>query len=315
MSDNGFIGPPFIQVPGVPNFRDIGGYPITSSAGKVVRTGLVFRSSEPSKVDDQGIVKLQALGIKDVYDLRSRLELVRDAQNGNGRQARTWPGATRVVAPVFSDSEYTPEAIAARFRMYATDTTTPIVLAHLREILKAAAAEDNPDRPYRSILQHFASNSTGGPYPILIHCSAGKDRTGVICALILSLCGVEDEAVAHEYSLSELGLKSRPEFLRNLLQEPVVKGNAAAAMQMVGSRKRFMLALLRTMKEQWGSVDQCVIGLGLIDQDGVEQLRRNMVVDIDAVSGTELDWMSHAELVARAEDEADRRIDALVAAA
>lgn len=236
MSDNGFIGPPFIQVPGVPNFRDIGGYPITSSAGKKVRTGVVFRSSEPSKVDDQGIVKLQALGIKDVYDLRSRLELVRDAQNGNGRQARTWPGATRVVAPVFSDSEYTPEAIAARFRMYATDTTTPIVLAHLREILKAAAAEDNPDRPYRSILQHLASTSTGGPYPILIHCSAGKDRTGVICALILSLCGVEDEAVAHEYSLSELGLKSRPEFLRNLLQEPVVKGNAAAAMQMVGSR-------------------------------------------------------------------------------
>lgn len=76
-----------------------------------------------------------------------------------------------------------------------------------------------------------------------------------------------------------------------------------------------MLALLRTMKEQWGSVDKCVIGLGLIDEDCVEQLRRNMVVDIDAISGTELDWMSHAELVARAEDEADRRIDALVAAA
>ena len=58
----------------------------------------------------------------------------------------------------------------------------------------------------------------------------------MICALIMSLCGVEDEVVAHEYSLSELGLKSRPEFLRNLLEEPIVKGDAAAAKQMVGSK-------------------------------------------------------------------------------
>jgi protein tyrosine/serine phosphatase len=236
MLDNASISPPFVHVPGLPNFRDIGGYPVASSAGKVVRTGVVFRSSEPSKLADQGVAELHALGIKDVYDLRSRLELVRDAQNGNGRQARTWPGANRIVAPVFSDVEYTPEAITARFRMYAADTSTPIVLAHLREILKAAAAEDNPDQPYRTILQHLACASTDGPAPVLIHCSAGKDRTGVICALILSLCGVDNEVVAHEYSLSELGLKSRPEFLRNLLQEPVVKGNAAAAMQMVGSR-------------------------------------------------------------------------------
>lgn len=231
------ISPPFISVPGVPNFRDIGGYPIASSPGKLVRAGIVFRSSEPSKISDEGIAKLQALDIKDVYDLRSGLELIRDAQNGNGRQAKTWPGTSRTVASVFADHEYTPQAIAARFRMYATDSiSTPIVLAHLREILIAAAAVDNPHRPYRTILQHLASTSTGTPTPILIHCSAGKDRTGVICALILSLCGVDDDIVAHEYSLSELGLKSRPEFLQNLLQEPVVKGNEAAAMEMVGSR-------------------------------------------------------------------------------
>jgi protein tyrosine/serine phosphatase len=239
MADNASISPPFVQVLGLPNFRDIGGYPIVSSKGKIVRTGVVFRSSEPSKLAEEGVARLQALGIKDVYDLRSQLELVRDAQNGNGRQARTWAGANRIVAPVFSDVEYTPEAIAARFRMYAANaSTTPIVLAHMREILKAASAEENPDKPYRNILQHLArpGGRGHGPSPILIHCSAGKDRTGVICALILSLCGVDDEVVAHEYSLSELGLQSRPDFLRNLLEEPVVKGNAAAAMEMVGSR-------------------------------------------------------------------------------
>lgn len=238
MADNALISPPFISVPGVPNFRDIGRYPIASSPGKVVRPGIVFRSSEPSKVTDEGTAKIRALGIQNVYDLRSGLELVRDAQNGNDRQARTWSGAERIVASVFADVEYTPQAIATRFAMYAADSSTPIVLAHLREILRSATAPENPYLPYKTILQHLAANknNAGGPSPILVHCSAGKDRTGVICALILSLCGVEDEAIAHEYSLSELGLKSRPEFLRNLLAEPVVRGNAAAAMQMVGSR-------------------------------------------------------------------------------
>ena len=57
---------------------------------------------------------------------------------------------------------------------------------------------------------------------------------------------------------------------------------------------------LKTMKEQWGSVDQCMIGLGLVSQDGIEQLRRNMVIDAAACE-KEVDWQRHAELVAKAE--------------
>ncbi|KAI3390350.1 hypothetical protein diail_10009, partial [Diaporthe ilicicola] len=313
MPDTALISPPFIPVDGIPNFRDIGGYPIASSPDKAVRAGIVYRASEPSKVSDEGVAKLQALGIGDVYDLRSGLELVRDARNGNGRQAKTWPGARRIVASVFSDHEYTPSAIAARFSMYAaSSSTTPIVLAHLREILAAASAVDNPHRPYKTILQHLASTGTSGPSPILIHCSAGKDRTGVICALVLSLCGVEDEIVAHEYSLSELGLQSRPEFLRNLLQEPVVRGNAAAAMEMVGSRKIYMMELLRTIKEKWGTIDQCIVGLELMDRCDIEQLRRNLIVDKDGMQTQTPDWQSHSDLVTKAEDEADKRIQAVV---
>jgi hypothetical protein len=72
-----------------------------------------------------------------------------------------------------------------------------------------------------------------------------------------------------------------------------------------------MMALLSYIQEEWGSVDQCVIELGLLDKDGVQQLRRNMIVPD---GGTQLDWKSNAELVAKAEDEADRRIEAVIAA-
>lgn len=70
-----------------------------------------------------------------------------------------------------------------------------------------------------------------------MHCTAGKDRTGVICALILSLCGVEDEAVAHEYSLTELGLQERKEeFINMLIQGDALRADRAGAERMVSSR-------------------------------------------------------------------------------
>lgn len=77
-----------------------------------------------------------------------------------------------------------------------------------------------------------------------------------------------------------------------------------------------MTDLLRTIKEKWGTVDQCVIGLELIDQQGVEQLRRNLIVDaaVDAEIQA-VDWQNHLQLVAKAEDEADKRIQVLVSAA
>jgi hypothetical protein len=59
----------------------------------------------------------------------------------------------------------------------------------------------------------------------------------VICALILSMCGVEDEVVAHEYSLTEMGLQSRhAEFMKYLVLEPALKDNAAGARRMIGAR-------------------------------------------------------------------------------
>lgn len=67
---------------------------------------------------------------------------------------------------------------------------------------------DNALQPFKTILTHLARNHPS-PEPILIHCSLGKDRTGVICALVLSICGVEDTIVAYEYALTALGLKSK----------------------------------------------------------------------------------------------------------
>lgn len=73
--------------------------------------------------------------------------------------------------------------------------------------------------------------------PLIIHCTAGKDRTGVICALILSLCGVPDDSVAYEYSLTEKGLAEFKETLiSRLLVHPALENNEKGALNMISAR-------------------------------------------------------------------------------
>lgn len=120
--------PPFVDVPGLPNFRDCGGYPVTDSRGEngdsktqmIIRRGILFRSSEPSMLTDDGIAILRdTLRITHVFDLRSLPEIERDAKL-DGRQPREWDGSKRVFAPVFLDEDYSPEAVARRYAHFSS---------------------------------------------------------------------------------------------------------------------------------------------------------------------------------------------------
>lgn len=103
------------------------------------------------------------------------------------------------------------------------------------EFFNAGSSPDHPTPPFRTILSHLATPET--PSPLLVHCTAGKDRTGIICAIILSICGVDDEVVAHEYSLTDLGLRERhEELLRYLLAHDEFKGNADVAKALITAR-------------------------------------------------------------------------------
>ncbi len=73
---------------------------------------------------------------------------------------------------------------------------------------------------------------------LIVHCTAGKDRTGVLCALILSLCGVDDDIVAHEYSLTDVGLNTewKTAVIEHLMDNPALKGNMEGAWNMISSK-------------------------------------------------------------------------------
>lgn len=124
----------FINIEAVKNLRDVGGYPI--SCGISVRRKLVYRSGYLDDLTEEGRLQIQKLGIKKIFDLRSFLEAERSKRE-NG-QYECWlascGGPERIVTPVFRDEDFAPEALAVRFKDYASQGTearspSPIVTA------------------------------------------------------------------------------------------------------------------------------------------------------------------------------------------
>jgi protein tyrosine/serine phosphatase len=138
-------------------------------------------------------------------------------------------------------------------------------------------------KAYSVVIRHILAH----PPPsnaFIVHCTAGKDRTGVLCALLLSLCGVDDEIVAEEYSLTELGLGTWTE---NLVQAVINLTGASeeGARNMVGAKSESMFGALKMIKNEFGGAaayfrDQC--GLS---EDEVKQIQQYLIVEEMPVNG------------------------------
>jgi hypothetical protein len=120
--------------------------------------------------------------------------------------------------PVFAEHDYSPERLAQRYAKYMDEDVRGFVEAY-RDILQ------NGGPAYRDIFVYLAGlpgpgqEGAGDACGALIHCSAGKDRTGMFFALLLSFLGVDRADIAKEYNLTEQGLVSmREEVVGRLLQ-------------------------------------------------------------------------------------------------
>lgn len=128
---------------------------------------------------------------------------------------------------------------------------------------------------YGKILRYLAQEK---PSPCLVHCTAGKDRTGVFIALLFMLAGAPDEEIAKEYSLTDLGLAElKPLFTERLLKNPALGGNEEGVANMVSSKQENMLATLQMIRREFGTAESYMKNkCGLQDAE-VERIRQNIV--------------------------------------
>jgi protein-tyrosine phosphatase len=172
-----------VHLHGCFNFRDIGGY--RTDTGGSVRWGRIYRSGGPLGLSASDEGAISALGLSTVLDLRTHEEV--ETRSGFGQVA---PDATIVHLPM--TDLLPPEDELARW-------SDPRFVAHeYRTMLEGAAP---------MLREGIAVLTDPSAYPALVHCSAGKDRTGIFTAVVLGLLGVSDEDIVYDYALSRDGMR------------------------------------------------------------------------------------------------------------
>jgi len=129
---------------------------------------------------------------------------------------------------------------------------------------------------FGAILRHVRDRPTEG---CLFHCTAGKDRTGIIAAILLKLAGVKDELIADDYSLSRVGREPvRAMVMARLSKEPLFASDNQAALNMLTSRHETMTAFLSLLQEKYGGVQEYVKHYIGLSEDDINIIQKNLVV-------------------------------------
>ncbi|KAK2754426.1 hypothetical protein FQN54_007070 [Arachnomyces sp. PD_36] len=261
------LSAPFYNVDGVRNLRDIGGYDIPNApTGTTTRKNFIYRSARVSSITPAGSKTLVSdLGIKTIYDLRSASEV---SKNG----APDIPGATVLATPVFQDGvdKSSPEKLALRYRLDAENESPAVAFARAYSHFLIDGAD-----AFRTVFTHIRDQPTS---PFLIHCAGGKDRTGVLAALMLRVAGVtDDEIIGKEYELTEVGMQGlREHSIQSLLKNPAFQNNRAGVEMMVTCKAASMIEFLKLVDGRYGSADGYLkeqLGFG---EEDVEKIRANL---------------------------------------
>jgi len=172
-----------VPLEGGRNFRDLGGY--QSGDGRRVRWRALFRSGVLSYLTAQDWRHLSELGVRTVCDLRAPHERARE------------PVRPRPADVYWDEWDYDPRDVSLRSHLTAHAALTP------------ETARSSMTALYRQLPHRFATQFAGvfrrlaiGDTPLIINCSAGKDRTGVASALVLSSLGVARDDVLADYVLT-----------------------------------------------------------------------------------------------------------------
>ncbi len=226
-----------------PNFRDLGG--IVASDGRKVRSGMVFRSGVMDLLDDFDLSRLRAIGLKTVVDLRSSDEV---AQRPN----RLPEGVVSIHVPV-RDVSAAPRAIIERIAEGDTEGMGAPMLIRGNEAFATT---------HRGIFAEvLAIVADPQNWPVVMHCTAGKDRTGFSVAALLWAINVERSVVVDDYLRSNVALDERH---ATILRDVETRGlDATVLREMLTCSPQYLDAGYEAAVAAHGSIEiWCTEGLG-----------------------------------------------------
>jgi protein-tyrosine phosphatase len=222
-----------MRLAGADNVRDLGGLP--AAGDRRTRPGRIFRGELlPSLVEEDVEILIREVGLRTVVDLRTRSE-VRHGAGGWMEHGVAWVNAPFKLGKLAPIPGPGADYIAA-YLGFLEGRPRAVVLA--AETLM---------RP--------------GSHPALFHCAAGKDRTGVLSALLLDVLGVPHEVIAEDYELTSLGLPQVLERLQGI--EPYSAGLAGSVPADHAPQAATMDAFLRELHRRHGGSEPWLVDHGV----------------------------------------------------
>jgi protein-tyrosine phosphatase len=257
-----------LSLQGGRNFRDLGGY--RTRDGRRVRWRLLFRSGVLSYLTDADWAHLASLGIRTVCDLRAPHERARE------------PVPQRAASMQWDEWDYDPQLVSLRgqLKRHATltnETARASMTALYREFPSRFATQ------FAAIFRRLAS----GDVPLIIHCSAGKDRTGLAAALVLSSLGVARPDVLADYVLTDTGVDLEHELITHRRSTVGVGEDhdhvqlaaiaREARLPLLAAHPDYLEAAFDSIEADYGSLDGYLRQrLGLADSE-LDDVRRRLL--------------------------------------
>ena len=232
-----------IALEGCLNLRDLGGY--TTTEGKQTRWRTMLRSDSLHRLPESSQQQLVNYGIKTIVDLRSPFEIATE----------TYPLSQK---------------LPLRY------VNLPLIEENHKNIIESIKHQtllklncfflEERSLALKAILETIATQQT----PIIIHCAVGKDRTGIIAALLLAIAGVSIKTIAEDYHLSDRYLEP---FYTNIRSQAAEEGFA----HLLESAPQTIIDTFANLDRRYGGVNNYLTNIGL--ELSVRDRLKTMLVD------------------------------------
>jgi protein-tyrosine phosphatase len=240
-----------IKLQGAINFRDFGGY--LTKEGKQVKFGKLYRSADISKLTDKDLEILSKLKIQMICDLRGEKEAA-------SAPDRVPENAKDILMPAGSENVGSTNSYLRQLKRESSADSMLIAMY---------SRTDHLQKKYKPVFDELLRLESDNA--LLIHCTAGKDRTGIGAALILYALGVDEQTIFQNYEATN--------YYRRTVNEQFVKqmitGGATeqSARKLMAADPKYLSATFTVIKKQYGSVEMFLEKEFGLDAEKIKKLK------------------------------------------
>jgi protein-tyrosine phosphatase len=253
MSSSPPIFPRVVALQGATNFRDLGGY--TGAQGHLVRWGRLFRSEHLANLTPQDVQHLDTLGIQRAFDFRGEQE--------SALQAYDWPPIQRHPLPI------EPTVVQRLQAQSLSDTTLTAddAVQAMQDTYRDFVRQNSPR--FAELFDHLLNDDS----PLVFHCTAGKDRTGLAAVLILFALGVSMATIQDDYLLTNQHYKRA---VKHTAASPTLPHEVLNVVWQV--QPAFLEAALATIQDDHGGLAPYISQKMGLTPSALNQLRARYLV-------------------------------------